>query len=115
MIGQVTLSVKLTVRSRREAFLLYQVLRIHGRRLGRAPVASLALMFAVLIIRHKPSVEISLELLDGRVDLLPMRDLVELLEKCPMEVRTNAVRVGALSLGRRVIEIVEREVQLVLV
>ena len=57
-------------------------------------------MRTVLGVRLKPRIEINLELLEGRIDLLAERHAVELVEQGLVESLTDSVRLRCFVLGR---------------
>ena len=70
-------------------------------------------MGALLIVVDEPEVEIGLQLLDRQIDLLAERNSVELVQDSTMESLANAVGLRALGLGAAVIDVFDREVELV--
>ena len=61
------------------------------------------------------AIKIGLQLLDRRVHLLAERHPVQLIERGLMEALTDAVGLRALGLGAGVIDVLDREIKLVLV
>src|SRR5262249_6476840 len=74
-----------------------------------------ALMWAPFIIIKEPGVQVVLERLDGTVDLFAECHTVELIEDGTMEALTDSVRLWALGLGSAVIDVLDREIELVFV
>ena len=72
-------------------------------------------MWPLLIVLYQPSIEIGLQLVDRAIDLLAERDAVELVKQRAMEAFTDAVGLRALCLRAAVIDIFDREIELVLV
>jgi hypothetical protein len=70
-------------------------------------------MWAPLIIVKEPGVQVILQLLDGTVDLFAECHTVELVEDGAMEALTNSVRLWALGLGAAVVDVLDREIELV--
>jgi hypothetical protein len=60
-----------------------------------------------------PLVEVSLQVLDGAVELLAERDAVERVEQGLVEPLADAVGLRALSLGARVIAVLDGEGELI--
>src|SRR5690348_1374122 len=82
------------------------------RGLTEAPAA---LMGALFIVLDEPEVEIGLQLVDHQIDLLAERNPVELVQDSAMEALANAVGLWALGLGAAVVDVLDREIELVLV
>src|SRR5262249_57364736 len=80
------------------------------RGLGEAPAA---LMRPPMVVLDQPGIEISLQLLDAVVDLLAERDAIELIQYSAMEALTDSIGLRALGLGAAVINVLDREVELV--
>src|SRR5512133_1984901 len=68
-----------------------------------------------MIIVDQPGIEISLQLVDGAINLLAERDPVELVQDGAMEALTDSIGLRALGLGTAVIDVFDGEVELVLV
>jgi hypothetical protein len=81
--------------------------RLH-RRLAEAPAP---LVRSLLVVPSHPLVEVRLQLFDRRVELPAKRHPVELVEHRLVEPRADPVRLRALRLGPRVIDVLDREVQ----
>ena len=77
--------------------------------------APAALMRSPMIVLDQPGVEIGLQLLDRAIDLLAERYTVELVEHGAMEALADAVGLRALGLGAAVIDVLDRQVELVFV
>src|SRR5262244_2507326 len=80
------------------------------RGLGEAPAA---LMRPPMVVLDQPGIEISQQLLDAVVDLLAERDAIELIQYSAMEALTDSIGLRALGLGAAVINVLDREVELV--
>ena len=72
-------------------------------------------MWPSLIIIDEPSIEVGLQLLNGPVDLFAERDAVELVEQGAMEAFADSVGLRALGLGTGVVDVLDRQVELVFV
>src|SRR5262245_27226889 len=72
-------------------------------------------MWPLLIVLDEPGVELGLKLLDPAVELLAERHAVELIEQRLVEALADAIGLRAPRLGACVIDILHREVELVLV
>ena len=72
-------------------------------------------MWPRLIVFLDPDIEIGLQLVDRTIHLLAERDTVELVEHGLVEALADAVGLRALGLGARVIDVLDREVELVFV
>ena len=72
-------------------------------------------MRSPMIVLDQPGVEIGLQLLDRAIDLLAERYTVELVEHGAMEALADAVGLRALGLGAAVIDVLDRQVELVFV
>ena len=64
---------------------------------------------------RRPSVEVGLQLVDRLVDLLAEGDPVEFIEDGAMEALTNTIGLRALGLGAAVVDVLDRQIELVLV
>src|SRR5437588_3069021 len=82
------------------------------RGLAEAPAA---LVRPLLVVVDEPGIEIGLQFLDRAIDLFAERHPVELVEQRAMEALTDAVGLRALGLGAAVIDVLDRQVELVLV
>ena len=82
------------------------------RGLSEAP---LALMGPRLVELAHPEIEVGLQLLDRRVDLLAEGDAVELVEHGLVEALDDAVGLRALGLGSGVVDVLDREIEFVFV
>ena len=82
------------------------------RRFAEAP-SSLVRPF--LIVTLDPAIKIDLEIGDRAVDLLAKGDAIELIEHRLVEPLDDAIRLRALGLGARMVDILERQVELVFV
>ncbi len=71
-------------------------------------------MWATIIVFDEPGVEVGLQLVNGVIDLLAERDPVELVQDSAMEALADSVRLRALGLGAAVIDVLDREIELVL-
>ena len=68
-----------------------------------------------MVVFNQPSVEIGLQLVDRVIDLLAERDPVKLVQDCAMETLADSIRLRALGFGAAVIDVLNREVELVFV
>src|SRR6516164_11713858 len=72
-------------------------------------------MWPRLIVFLDPGIQIDLQLVNRTIHLLPECDTVESVEHGLVEALTDAVGLRALGLGARVIDVLNREIELVLV
>jgi hypothetical protein len=72
-------------------------------------------MWSKIIVFDQPGIEIGLQLVERVIDLLAERDPVELVEHSAMKALADSVRLRALGLGAAVIDVLDREVELVVV
>ena len=72
-------------------------------------------MWPRLIVFLDPGIQIDLQLVDRTIHLLAERDTVEFVEHGLVKTLTDAVGLRALGLGARVIDVLDREIELVLV
>ena len=72
-------------------------------------------MGALFIVFDEPDVEVGLQLVDRRIDLLAERNPVELVQDSAMEALTDSIGLRALGLGAAVIDVLDGEVELVFV
>jgi hypothetical protein len=70
-------------------------------------------MGALLVVVDDPSIEIGLQLVDCAVDLLAERHAVELVEHGAVEALADAVVLRAFRFGAAVVDILDRQVELV--
>ena len=99
----------------RQQFLLRKGQRVKEglhRGLAEAPAA---LMRARFVVRRQPGIEVGLQLVDRPIDLLAERHPIELVEHGAMEALADAVGLRALGLGAGVIDVLDREIELVFV
>ena len=82
------------------------------RGLAEAPTA---LMRSTIVVFDQPGVEISLQLVDCVIDLFAERDPVKLVQDSAMEALANAIGLRALGLGAAVVDVLDREIELVFV
>src|SRR5438105_11999408 len=82
------------------------------RGLAEAPAA---VMRPLLVVVDEPGIEIGLQFLDRAIDLFTERHPIELVEQRAMEALADAVGLWALGLGAAVIDVLDRQVELVLV
>ena len=66
-----------------------------------------------IIVVDQPGVEIGLQLVDRAIDLLAERDPVKLVQDRAMEAFADSIRLRALGLGAAVIDVLNREIELV--
>ena len=81
----------------------------------RFAVAIPSAMWPLLIVVNKPFIQIGLQLLERLVNLLSESDLIELLENCLVETLADSVGLRALGSCLRVIDILDRQEELVFV
>ena len=72
-------------------------------------------MWPRLIVFRDPGIQIGLQFVDRTIHLLAERDTIELVEHRFMEAFADAVCLWALGLGARVIDVLDRQVEFVLV
>src|SRR6516165_1166994 len=72
-------------------------------------------MWPCLVVFSDPHVHISLQFVDWTIYLFAERNTIELVERGLVEAFTDAVRLRALGLGARVIDVLDCQIQLVLV
>ena len=82
------------------------------RRLSEAPFA---LMGPRLVELAHPEIEVGLQVVDRGVDLLAEGDAVELIEHGFVEALDDAVGLRALGLGPGVVDVLDRQIELVFV
>src|ERR1700730_14038583 len=82
------------------------------RRLAKTPAS---LMWPFLVVAPDPFIKIGLQGLDRSVELLADRDTVELVEDGLVKALDNAIRLWALRLGPRMVNVFHREIRLVVV
>lgn len=72
-------------------------------------------MRSLLIIKLQPLIDVFLKFLDAVIDLFAERDLVELFKDRAVESLTNTIGLRRLGLGTAVVNILNRQIQLVFV
>src|SRR6516225_2720897 len=72
-------------------------------------------MGPLLVVSGDPRIKVSLQLVDRAVDLFAERHPVELIQNGAMEALADAICLRALGLGSAVIDVLDREVELVFV
>src|ERR1700731_3471989 len=82
------------------------------RRLAKTPAP---LMWPFLVVAPDPFIKIGLQGLDRSVELLAERDTIELVEDGLVKALDNAIRLWALRLGPRMVNVFHREIKLVVV
>ena len=82
---------------------------------GRSPATHFALMGALRVVVIKPLVKISLQLLDGFVEVFAERDLIKFLQYGLVEPLANAVGLWVFDLGLCVVNVVDGQEQLIVV
>src|SRR5438477_1815648 len=82
------------------------------RGLAEAPAA---VMRPLLVVVDEPGIEIGLQFLDRAIDLFTERHPIELVEQRAMEALADPVGLWALGLCAAVIDVLDRQVELVLV
>src|SRR5262249_49755562 len=70
-------------------------------------------MGPLFVVFGDPSIKVGLQLVDGVVDLLAERDPVKLVQDSAMEALADSVRLWALCLCAAVIDVLNREIELV--
>src|SRR6516162_4532242 len=99
----------------RHEFLLRQGQRVKKglqRGLAEAPAA---LMGALLVVFGDPRIKVGLQLVDGAIDLLAERHPVALIQDGAMKALTGSIGLRALVLNSTVIDVLDREVELIFV
>src|SRR5262245_1986319 len=96
-------------------FLLCHWQRIEERLHRGFPEAPTALMRSRLIVFAHPPIEVGLQLVDRTIHLLAKRDTIEFVEHSFVEALADAVGLWALGLGARMIDVLDREIELILV
>ena len=69
----------------------------------------------MLVVFGDPRIKIGLQLVDCAVDLFAERNPIELVQDGAMEALANAIGLRALRLGSAVIDVLDREIELVFV
>ena len=72
-------------------------------------------MRSTIVVLDQPSVEIGLQLVDRVIDLLAERDPIKLVQDSAMEALADSIRLWALGLCAAVINVFDREIELVFV
>ena len=72
-------------------------------------------MCPLLVVLDQPAIQIGLQLVERAIDLFAERDAVELVEQRAMETLADAIGLRALGFRSAVIDILDREIELVLV
>src|SRR5579863_7506513 len=67
------------------------------------------------LVALDPAIKIDLEIGDRAVDLLAKGDAIELIEHRLVEPLNDAIRLRALGLGARMVDILERQIELIFV
>src|SRR5215469_5510446 len=80
------------------------------RGLAEAPAT---LMWSTIIVFNQPGIEIGLQLDDRVIDLLAECDPVKLIQHSAMEALADSIRLWALGLGAAVVDVLNREIELV--
>ena len=70
-------------------------------------------MWPTIIVFDQPSIEVGLQLVNSVIDLLAERDPVELVQDGAMKALADTIRLWALGLGATVIDVLDREIELV--
>src|SRR3974377_287010 len=107
--------VGLLCRSDLEGFFTRERERVKEGLHGGLSEAPLALMGPGLVELAHPEVEVGLEVLDCRVDLLAEGYAIELVEHGLVEALDDAVGLRALGLGSGVVDVLDRQIELVFV
>jgi len=71
-------------------------------------------MWPLVVVLDQPAIEIGLQLVERAIDLLAERDTVELVEQRAMKALADSVGLRALGFRAAVIDILDRQVELVL-
>src|SRR5215472_3077741 len=82
---------------------------------GGLAEAPAALMGPLLVVFGDPRIKVGLQLVDGAVDLFAECHPVELIQDGAMEALADSIRLRALGLGAAVIDVHDREVELIFV
>ena len=69
----------------------------------------------MLIVFGDPRIKVGLQLVDGAVDLFAECHPVELIQDSAMEALADSIRLRALGLGAAVIDVLDRQIELVFV
>ena len=69
----------------------------------------------MLVILGDPRIKVGLQLVDGVIDLLAERHPIELVQDGAMEALADSIGLRTLGLGAAVIDVLDREVELVVV
>ena len=72
-------------------------------------------MGPMLVILGDPRIKVGLQLVDGVIDLLAERHPIELVQDGAMEALADSIGLRALGLGAAVIDVLDREVELIVV
>ena len=72
-------------------------------------------MWSIVIVLGQPRVQVSLQVLEPIIELLPKRDAIKLILDGAMETLADAVGLRALGLGPGVVDVLDRQVKLVFV
>ena len=72
-------------------------------------------MRPLLVVGFDPGVEVVLQARDRGIGLLAEGDAVELIEDGLVEALSDAIRLRALRLGPRMVDVLDREIKLVVV
>lgn len=71
-------------------------------------------MRALFVVVGDPFIQVGLQLFDAAIDLTPERDLVELLQNRFVEALADAVGLRMPDLGLRVLDVVQRQIELII-
>src|SRR5215813_11214974 len=69
-------------------------------------------MWSTIIVFNQPGIEIGLQLVDRVIDLLAECDPVKLIQHSAMEALADSIRLWALGLGAAVVDVLNREIEL---
>jgi hypothetical protein len=91
--------------------ILSVAIELASRKVYRRLAKTLAtLMWSFLVVAPDPFIEIGLQGFDRSVELLAERDTVELVEDRLVKALDNAIRLWALRLGPRMVDVIHREI-----
>src|SRR5580658_3749466 len=68
-----------------------------------------------LVVVDQPGIEIGLQLVDHTIDLFAERDPIELVQDGAVKALADPIRLWALGLGAAVVDVLDREIELVFV
>ena len=68
-----------------------------------------------LVVVDQPGIEIGLQLVDHTIDLFAERDPIELVQDGAVKALADSIRLWALGLSAAVVDVLDREIELVFV